>query len=88
MARDVGSVALGDRIKLDNVLYVPNLNCNVVSILKLCKQLNCLVIYFDDFCVIQECTSRTMIGASERREGVYYYKQASSNQANAVNANC
>ena len=52
VARDVGSVILEDVIKLDNELYVPNLNCNLVSISKLCKQLNCAVTYFDDFCVI------------------------------------
>jgi len=37
VARNVGSVTLGDDIKLDNVLYVPNLNCNLVSVSKLCK---------------------------------------------------
>ena len=41
VAREVGSVTLGDGIKLDNVLCVPNLNFNLVSISKLCKQLNC-----------------------------------------------
>ena len=45
VACDIGSVALGDGIKLDNVLYVPNLNCNLVSISKLCKQLNCAITY-------------------------------------------
>ena len=84
----VGSVTLGDGIKLDNVLYVPNLNCNLVSVLKLCKQLNCDVTYFDNFCVLQDRTLRTLIRAGEQREGIYYYKQASSNQANAVNAKC
>jgi len=62
--RDVGLVKLGDGIKLDNILYVPNLNCNLVSI-KLCKQLNCVVTYFDEFCVIQDRTSRTLIGVDD-----------------------
>ena len=62
VARDMGSVNLGDRTKLDNVLYVPNLNCSLVSISKLCKQLNCIVTYFDEFCSIQNQTSRTLIG--------------------------
>ena len=52
MAHEKGSVALGDHIELDNVLYVPNLSYNHVYISKLCKLLNCGVTYFDDFCVI------------------------------------
>ena len=88
VARDVGLVNLGDEIKLDNVLYVPNLNCNLVSESKLYKQLNCAMTYLNDFCVIRDRTSRTLIGAGEQREGVYYYKRASSNQANAVKAKC
>ena len=88
VASDVGSVVLGDGIKLNNVLYVPNLNCNLVSVSKLCKQLNCAMTYFDDYCVIQDRTSRTLIGAGEQREGVYYYKRASSHRANTVKAKC
>jgi len=44
--------------------------------------------YFDDFCVIQGRTSRTLIGAGKQREGFYYYKRTSSNHADAVNAMC
>ena len=31
------SVFLGQKLKLDNVLRVPKLNCNLISISKLCK---------------------------------------------------
>ena len=37
MAKEQGSVALGHGLELKNVLYVPKLNCNLVSISKLCK---------------------------------------------------
>ena len=76
MAREKGSVCLGEGIKLDNVLCVPKLNCNLVSISKLCKQLNCAVTYFDDSCVIEDYTSRIPIGSGEQRDGVYYYKDS------------
>ena len=65
VAGEKGSVALGGGIKLENVLCVPKLNCNLVSISKLCKQLNCAVTYVDDFCVIQDRTLRTLIGSGE-----------------------
>ena len=44
--------------------------------------------YFDDACVIQDRTSRTLIGASEQKEGVYYYKKSKPNQVNAVSTSC
>ena len=66
----IGSVAIRDEIKLDDVFYVPNLNCNLSSVSKLCKQLNCTMIYFDEFIVIQDRISRSLIGASEQRDRV------------------
>lgn len=32
MASNEGSVCSGKHIKLDNVLYVPNLNCSLISV--------------------------------------------------------
>jgi len=46
------------------------------------------VTYFDYFCVVQDRSLRTLIGAGEQQEGVYYLKQASTQQANAVKATC
>ena len=36
-AREQGLATLGDKMKLENVLYMPGLKCNLVSIFKLCK---------------------------------------------------
>ena len=47
-----GSVNLDNRIKLNKVLFVPSLKCNLVSVAKLSKELNCCVTLFDDFCVL------------------------------------
>ena len=65
IAQEQGSVTLDTGIKLNNVLFVPKLNCNLVSISKLCKELNCAVTFFDDCCVIQDRTLRTLIRAGE-----------------------
>jgi len=37
MAREMGLTSLGENLQLENVLYVPNLKCNLISISKLCK---------------------------------------------------
>ena len=60
----LGSVRGQIEIK-KNVLYVPKLNCNLVSISKLCKQLNCAVTFYDNSCVIQDRILKTPIEAGE-----------------------
>jgi len=54
-ARKEGSVKLDTQIKLNNVLYIPSLTCNLISIAKLCKELNCSVTFFDNLCAFQDC---------------------------------
>ena len=71
MACEKGSVTLEKGLELENVWLVPKLNCNLVSVSKLCKQLNCTATFYDD-CYV------SLIGAGEQRQGVYYYKQAST----------
>jgi len=65
IASERGLVSLGEDIKWKNVLYVLNLKCNLVSISKLCKELNGVVTYFDSFCMIQDCILRTLTRADE-----------------------
>ena len=88
MAHERGSANLDTKLKLNNVLFVPKLNCNLVSVSKLCKQLNCTVTFFDDCCVIQDRTLRTMVGSGEQTNGVYYYKKSTMNLVNTVNRRC
>jgi len=49
-----GSVAMGEKFKLSKVLFVPNLSCNLVSVAKITKELNCTVTFFDNSCILQD----------------------------------
>ena len=49
------------------MLYAPNLNCNIVSIAKIANGLN----YYEIF--LNFTDSKILIGASEQRNGVYYF---------------
>jgi len=44
-------VALGS-LGLSDVLYVPKLSCNLISVARVSKQLNCIVTFFDHVCVL------------------------------------
>ena len=61
-----GSVNLAGKLNMSNVLHVPSLNCNLMSVHKLCKDLKCTVTFDDVSCVLQDCNTRTPIGVGEQ----------------------
>ncbi|KAJ9540324.1 hypothetical protein OSB04_026830 [Centaurea solstitialis] len=58
----VGNTSLPNELKIDNVLNIPAFKCNLLSVSKLTKALRCALIFFPDFCVIQDLASRNLIG--------------------------
>ncbi|KAL2922132.1 Retrovirus-related Pol polyprotein from transposon RE1, partial [Bienertia sinuspersici] len=54
-----GSIKLGDKYTLSNVLYVPHFQFNLVSIPKLCKDLGYETVFSSDHCFIQDPSMRT-----------------------------
>ena len=68
-----GTVVLDKNFCLNNVLYVPGLTCKLISMSQLIDHYNCIVQFTNKFCVIQNRTSRMLIGAGERRDGLYYF---------------
>ncbi|CAH9143698.1 unnamed protein product, partial [Cuscuta epithymum] len=69
-----GRAQLSHTLALDHVLYVPGLNCHLISVSQLIDQLSCKVIFTNLFCAIQDRCSRTLIGAGERRDGLYIFR--------------
>lgn len=63
-----------NRFVLDNVLFVPTLTCNLLSVSQL----------FDKLCIIQEHTLRNLIGAEVQCNGVYFFRHVDSSRANNV----
>ncbi|RDY05141.1 hypothetical protein CR513_11055, partial [Mucuna pruriens] len=57
-----GTINLGKGPVLRNVLYMPNLACNLISISQLIHDSNCVVTFSNKLCVIHDHTSRIMIG--------------------------
>ena len=52
-------------LKLNSVLYVPNLLCNLFSVSKLTKDLNCSVTFLPFCCKFQDLSSKRTIGNAE-----------------------
>ena len=73
-ANQEGSVVLPGGLKLDNVLYVPQLTCNLISVTQLIDESNCVVQFTNNICVIQDQPTRKVIGAGERLDGLYFFR--------------
>lgn len=81
VAEQEGPVYLEGVVVLKSVLYVPCLNCNLISLSKLTKDSNCFVTFTDELCVVQDRTSRMLIGVGEMRDGIYFYHLVASARA-------
>nr|GMC84661.1 retrovirus-related Pol polyprotein from transposon TNT 1-94 [Ipomoea batatas] len=79
-----GTVVLDGKLSLQKFLFVPKLNCNLISVSQLLADSPYLALFTGKFCVIQDRTSKTLIGAGEQRGGLYFLKKAESMQINNV----
>ncbi|XP_021714729.1 uncharacterized protein LOC110682706 [Chenopodium quinoa] len=84
VAKKEGSIRLSTSITLKNVLYVPQLSCNFLSVSQLIKDLNCDVNFNSSLCVIRDQTMM-LIGTGVRQDGLYYFREADSVQHVSVN---
>ena len=65
-------------LKLNSVLHVPNLQCNLLSMSKLTMDLNYSVTFFPSCCKFQDLSSDKAIGNVEEQNGLYYFSGAGS----------
>ncbi|CAH9101690.1 unnamed protein product [Cuscuta europaea] len=72
-ATHVGRVFISANLILNNVLFVPCLTCNLISMARLVDDLNCDISFTNKLCVIHDLPTRTFIGVGERRGGVYFF---------------
>lgn len=66
-------VPFSKQISLINVLYVPSLNCTFISVSKILKQTKGIAMFTETLYVLQDRSSRMLIGRGEKHNGVYYF---------------
>ncbi|KAK9683883.1 hypothetical protein RND81_10G172000 [Saponaria officinalis] len=80
-----GRVILNDNFTLKDVLYVPSLTCDLISVQQLITENNCVVTFYNDHPVIQDQSTRMKIGRGEHSDGVYYFKGERRHMAGQAN---
>jgi len=73
LATNEGSIKLDENLVLSNVLYVPGLACNLISMSQVIDETDCVAVFSKHMCALQGRTSKTLIGAGERKDGLYYF---------------
>ena len=74
----IGTVQISSNILLKVVLHVSKLSCNLLSISKLTRDLNCVTNFTSSTCVIQDQISGRMIGNAKEFYGLYYFENLPS----------
>ena len=75
-----GRIRLSDPLVLQNVLYIPSLSCNLLSVSKFTKQLQCVAHFFPTHAEFQDLSSGKTIGSAEECEGLYYLDGGTKNK--------
>ena len=66
-----GPIPLSSNLTLKDVLHVPTLSYNLLSISKFTKDHNCTAHFYSSGCVFQDLTSGEMIGDAKQDDGLY-----------------
>lgn len=69
--KGVGNINLTVDLELKHVLNVPNFKCNLLSVSKLTRDLNCFLTFYPDKCFIQDLRMKSLIGMGKDQDGVY-----------------
>lgn len=80
-----GNHVLPGGIKIDEVLYVPDFNFNLLSVSRLTRDLQCSMTFFPDFFIMQGLQRRNLIGVGRCRKGLYRMKMVQERKAMFVN---
>lgn len=72
-----GDIVINKILALKNVLHVPKLFTNLLSIQKLTKDSNCNVVFNGSHCIFQELGTRRMIGHAREKNSLYYLEESS-----------
>ena len=81
-----GTVNLTPALPLHDCLFVPSLSHNLLSIPQVTEQLDCVVLMYPLFCLLQDIQTKEIIGRGTKRVGLYYVDDVVSGRANAVRA--
>ena len=72
LVKGVGTVMISPTLSLINTLFVPSLSHKLLSVSQVTKELNCIVLIYPTFCLLQDILTKKIIGRGTKKGGLYY----------------
>ncbi|KAK8999357.1 hypothetical protein V6N11_070528 [Hibiscus sabdariffa] len=72
----LGSFVFYSDHTLHNVLFVPTFRHNLLSISKLTRDLHCAVLFYPDFCLMQDLSTGRIKGIGKLSRGLYFFQSS------------
>ncbi|GJV56560.1 hypothetical protein Tco_1457565 [Tanacetum coccineum] len=79
-----GDYILPGETKVNGVLYVPDFKCNLLSVSRLSRNLQCCISFFPDFCVMKGLQRKNLIGTGRCKGELYRMKMVQGRRAMAT----
>nr|KYP34389.1 Copia protein [Cajanus cajan] len=81
-----GTVAFSGRFFLQDVLYIPDFNYNIISVGKIVKNFNCKIVFDKLCCYIQDHNNKLMIGPANLQCNLYILQRQNFSENKIVNS--
>jgi hypothetical protein len=76
---EAGTVSLSPSLQLSHTLLIPSLSHKLLSVGQVTEELNCVVLIYSHFCLLQDILFKEIIGHGTKRGGLYYVDDVSTN---------
>jgi hypothetical protein len=73
-----GTVSLSPSLQLSHTLLIPSLSHKLLSVGQVTEELNCVVLIYSHFCLLQDILFKEIIGHGTKRGGLYYVDDVST----------
>lgn len=83
----MGTISLALSLLLQDVLFVPNLTVNLISVFRLASNTNCFMVFSCDICVLQDRTTRSLIRMGKKLRWLFVFQPLSMITVATVNNN-
>jgi hypothetical protein len=75
---EAGTVSLSPSLQLSHTLLIPSLSHKLLSVGQVTEELNCVVLIYSHFCLLQDILTNEIIGRGTKRGGLYYVDDVST----------
>jgi hypothetical protein len=71
----VGNAQVNQHLCIKNVLHIPSFQVNLLSVSKHAHDLNCIITFHPNFCILQDLNTIKMIDLGKEHNSLYYLSE-------------